>query len=534
MKAIILLGGILISLIGTGGDRLYAQKENNIWAFGPHLKFTFSSGAPAVSSSALEVWEGCATIADSSGALLFYSDGNRVWDRTESVMPNGADLLGNQITSATQGVAIVPSLYSNDQYYLFVLDARESKDAGYLYYSLIDMKLNSGKGDIVPGRKNVLLDSLLGEKMTVTGGTDCSLWLLVHERDSAIYHAFKIDHDGLHLSPVVSSAGIKPGNGNYITGEMKVSPDRTRVITGIKHEDESYLELSDFNNATGQVSNARCLDSNFMASYIYGLEFSPDNSKLYVGDMGLGLSQYDFSFFPDIAQIRNSKTIISQDRAKGMRMGPDHKIYVAQNGTVGRIDHPDLPGTACNFNPDIGVAIGNFCTGFGNAVLYPKQVSVDLGPDRIICAGESVTFNIQQPGAVYLWQDGSTGPSYTTGVPGTVWVSASNGSCADSDTVIVRQYGCEQCLMVPNAFSPNNDGKNDYFRIETICVPQTFELRIFNRWGEPVFQSSDVKETWDGTYKNMPCDIGTYMYQVELKSQKGQVFKDRGDLVLLR
>jgi gliding motility-associated-like protein len=513
----------------------HAQEENNVWTFGDSIRFDFNDGGlPLISTASLKAIEGCAAVSSPDGNLLFYSDGNRVWDRFNNVMPNGTDLLGNLATSSSQGVAIVPFLNHPDKYYLFVLDAWENDISHNLYYSVIDMQLNNGKGDIIHGQKNIIVDTAVGEKMTIIEGSDCFLWLVVHDKDLPRYHAFRIDGEGLHRNPVVSEGGLKKQLKSYALGEMKASPDTKLIATGTSQEIPA-IELCDFDNETGIVSNPRCLDSFYGASYLYGFEFSPDNSKLYVGNMKSGLSQYDLSLLPDIEAARSSRVMLNQHITKGMRKSPDGVIYVISNGKVARINKPNEAGQDCDFVPDIGAPnIGTFCAGFGANFLHPRKAAVNLGPDLFVCGRDPVSWNVPLRGVTYEWQDGSTGPGYTATRSGRYWVKVRKDGCTSSDTVALMMTDCDNCLMVPGAFSPNHDGTNDVLLARTVCGIKEFSMKVYNRWGQLVFSAHNIASGWDGTSKGQQADCGTYMYEAVLINDNGKVFKQKGDVVLIR
>src|SRR5688572_15417510 len=114
-----------------GVQNLYAQKEGNIWYFGDRAGVDFNSGSPkALTNGMLITAEGCATICDVNGKLLFYTDGISVWNRKHKKMPNGFDLKGDP--SSTQSGIIVP--YPNDttKYYVFTVDFEGHED-GFQY-----------------------------------------------------------------------------------------------------------------------------------------------------------------------------------------------------------------------------------------------------------------------------------------------------------------------------------------------------------------------------------------------------------------
>ena len=141
---------------------LFAQAEASNWLFGYGSGISFSdnnSRVTAIATSRIDTNEGCASISDSQGNLLFYTDGITVWNRNNLIMQNGLGLLGDP--SSTQSAIIVPAPSDTNIYYIFTVDDhgfREPHDG--LNYSIVDMNLDSGFGGItnknITSWKNVL------------------------------------------------------------------------------------------------------------------------------------------------------------------------------------------------------------------------------------------------------------------------------------------------------------------------------------------------------------------------------------------
>lgn len=215
---------------------------------------------PKSSISSMLTIEGCASICDKNGKLLFYSNGNSIWDRNNMVMSNSIGLLGNTGTSSYQGVAIVPFYGDTNRYYLFVTEANEhifeGFNPGYLRYSVIDLSLNSGFGDVVPGLKKIIIDSMVGEMLTEIKGDGCFTWLLVHRIDTSLFHAFKIGSSELEPSPIISKSGkviANPIHGGrpYSQAMMRGSPDG-KFIANLADSDANYVfEIHKFNKTLG-------------------------------------------------------------------------------------------------------------------------------------------------------------------------------------------------------------------------------------------------------------------------------------------
>ena len=142
---------------------------------------------------------------------------------------------------------------------------------------------------------------------------------------------------------------------------------------------------------------------------------------------------------------------------------------------------------------------------------------VSLGPDRTICAGDSV---LLEPGsyASYLWQDNSTGPAYVVTTPGTYWVTVTDqNGCTTSDTVVVKFGGCFTA-KIPNTFTPNGDGINDTWNINALQYFPQCSVLIYNRWGLQVYQSTGYVNPWDGRHGSKNLPVGVYYYVIDLKN----------------
>ena len=165
---------VCLFVILFGYTQTYAQGENNIWCFGEHQGLDFNAGPPVLYPSAVTTFKAAASVCDASGGMLFYSGSQSAYDRNNVMMPNSNSLTGN--SSATQGAAIAQSFTNPSQFYLCTISSTHK-----LYYSVVDMSLNFGLGNVVVGQKNILVDSLISEKMIVIRGIDC-IWLLVHKQ----------------------------------------------------------------------------------------------------------------------------------------------------------------------------------------------------------------------------------------------------------------------------------------------------------------------------------------------------------------
>ncbi len=171
--------------------------------------------------------------------------------------------------------------------------------------------------------------------------------------------------------------------------------------------------------------------------------------------------------------------------------------------------------------------------------LARKKFTVNAGPDVTINLGESTIFNPTVGTLIVTalnWspvdnlscsncESPDASPSATTQYTITV---TDDAGCTASDNLIVNVNNPD--LLVPTAFSPNGDGVNDWFHALNKNI-QKFNLEVFNRWGERVYQTSDPQDGWNGIYKGMEQEMGTYVWKCEYvfmgsdkpKSAKGNV-----------
>ena len=376
----------------------FAQKEAAIWYFGNTAGLDFNSGSPiTLSNGQLNTAEGCTSIADKNGNLLFYTDGSIVYDKSHQVMPNGFGLLGHN--SSTQSAIIVPKPNNPNLYYIFTVDEPNPKnvdDDPYnnedppnngLNYSLVDLRLNNGLGDIVISEKNIHLITYdknntedvkykCSEKITAVQHADgVSFWIITHFKDT--FYSFKISTLGVDKKPIPTSTNLNVPLGGYISnaiGYLKTSPNGKKIAianSSMKLNDEldpkgnvvrntGNVWLYDFDAGSGKVSNGFSIMS---GTNPYGLEFSAKSKKLYVTvnrfnpdgiTLGSSLIQFDLKSSNIIGS--NTTIITSAYVAGALQLGLDEKIYRSgypiltdSSNKLSVINNPELNGTSCNF-----------------------------------------------------------------------------------------------------------------------------------------------------------------------------------------
>jgi gliding motility-associated-like protein len=163
----------------------------------------------------------------------------------------------------------------------------------------------------------------------------------------------------------------------------------------------------------------------------------------------------------------------------------------------------------------------------------------DLGPDRVICKDEPYNANLGiRFNAVpfYKWSTGDTNCCITMQETGSYTLTITDGCTSAFDSVAVEFIDdCNQCLFIPSAFTPNNDGLNDKFRCIPKCELRSYSLRIYSRFGERLFGTDNIDYRWDGTYKGQDLPIGTYFYEVTyITLGNDKTYLKKGDITLIR
>jgi hypothetical protein len=383
---------ILIILLIFLSDLSYSQsKQGSYWYFGEHagVYFNISGSVTAQTNGATTGsanLEGTATISDTSGNLLFYTDGQTIWNKNHSVMTNGTGLLGHP--SSTQSGVIVPSPSSTDSFYVFTIDAAHNNLANGLRYSIVKMSSSSGLG-AVTSTKNILLSPsgvLMAEKITaVKHCNNRDIWVISHGYGSTNgnkFYAFLITPSGVTTTPVISTVGTTHNGGDVggygnARGYMKASADGKKIALAIPYDGcpsngnintwtQGSVEVFDLDVKTGQVSNSiKFTKAAYKGSY--GIEFSPGGTRLYASQWGSyndpsTVWQWNLSAGSATA-VQNSATQVASPTPPpgALQLALNGKIYIVKdygstfpaNGYLDAISYPNNTGTSCGYTSNV-------------------------------------------------------------------------------------------------------------------------------------------------------------------------------------
>ncbi len=374
----------------------FSQNQNNIWYFGERAGLNFNSSPLAVlNDGVFSHIEGVSSICDINGDLLFFTNGIKVWNTNKQQMPNGFGLLGD--ISSSQ-ILILPKPGDCNIYYIFTTPSQSLEVA--TYYSTVDMRLDFGNGDVI--NKNTFVTAPCSERITATlqnNGTD--YWVVLQELGSNNFLSFSVNTSGINLTPVVSNSGLANTQINDAVGCMKFSSNGKKLCTA-NELGNSKCQLFNFDNQTGIVSGGFVISD----SAAYGVEFSDDNSKLYLSRYGkFRLTQYDLSS-NNPATIKSSETVLANfntvsENGGSLQIGSDKKIYIARNNKpfLGVIQNPNLLGLNCNYTSNAVNLGGNFCyAGLPNFIKnYPSTFCGNLRASftqSSLCGGNDITITV--------------------------------------------------------------------------------------------------------------------------------------------
>jgi gliding motility-associated-like protein len=174
-----------------------------------------------------------------------------------------------------------------------------------------------------------------------------------------------------------------------------------------------------------------------------------------------------------------------------------------------------------------------------DSVVVSGYPVVYLGPDSVMCLdGPSITLadqnNNGNPAVTWLWSTGATTSSITVVHPGIYAVTATEKDCSTTDQVVVNK----DCYTdIPNAFTPNGDGENDYFYPRQLLAKGVtgFTMTVFNRWGQKVFETANPDgRGWDGKFNEKEQPMGVYIYQIHAVMKNGKIEDYNGNVTLVR
>jgi gliding motility-associated-like protein len=422
--ATIVLFGLLFPFL------LFSQGETSNWYFGngAGIRFNNDGSVTNAQKSKLETLEGCATISDTFGGLLFYTDGITVYNQKHEIMLNGEALFGDP--SSTQSALIVPKPEDPELFIIFTVDTSPFEgDPDYgLNYSVVDITEDNGLGAVI--QKNVPLLEDCSEKITavIKNCFEQSIWVVTLASQNGTsgvlntFYAFEVNATGVLNSPVkttFSNLQIEDPR-----GYLKFSPDGTKLAIANFNDG---LILYDFDVTTGNVTNQQFINIPGVNKNSYGLEFSPNSTLLYVhatNEIG-GAGNHASSLLQfDITSADIDASLVELDNRPiyrgALQQGENGKIYRTitssyNEGTpyLGVINNPNEVGSAANYihnavnlnGKNAMQGLPPFIQSFFGSTDLVKNTNGTTSSTQTLCSGEPLVLEADSiPGATYFWE----------------------------------------------------------------------------------------------------------------------------------
>lgn len=462
---------------------LYAQNHTNHWYFGEKagLLFDLQNDPQLLADGAMIAQNPCASMSDKNGNLLFYTNGTNVWNRNHTIMVNGALVgtlgMGSPIVTEPNillNVIIIPIIESRGLYYVFTITSADG-----LRYSIVDMSLDNGLGEVTEKNRVLLPGEGIGKLTAVHHADGISIWLMTTRKNEddefTSFYAYKIDTNGNISNPIITDNLFYEG---IQRGQMKFSPDATKLACANYRPQSlsNHLMVFDFNSETGIVSNRRNLLTSFVFFEVvsaFGVEFSNDSKYLYATLIRQGmfaentndfqpesprknlLYQYNLSNF----NPQNNGTAIHEDinelTAAGLQLAKNGKIYRANTineiqGTsfLGVVNSPELFGIKANYsNNAINLGAGKSRLGLPTFIqsYFRTRILAESA-----CLGEPIPMEVDTYGEITeaLWDfgDGNTSTVispehiYTTSGNYKVEVTITVNDCPITVTKDIKVY----------------------------------------------------------------------------------------------
>ncbi|NCA78054.1 MAG: PKD domain-containing protein, partial [Alphaproteobacteria bacterium] len=348
---------------------IYSQGEFNNWYFGNLAAITFNTIPPSPLLNSNMNANTCfpVSVSDSSGNLLFYSNGSVVFNKNHVVMPNGSGL------SSSQGLSMiaVKQLGNDNLYYIITVQDIIPLFFIGMQYSVLDMNLNGGLGDIVPGLKNIPVSGM-ADAMNLLQATrhhnNHDIWIITKKYLTNQYAAIQITSAGISTNIVLSNSN-EPVNGVVPSeGQLKISPDGTLLIYKYPQQlHDSVAEFCKFNSQTGVVTPLFEF-SPLLGNYRVGsmkFDFSPNSKMLYITGGNSNYSDSSYIFQYDVTSTNYSQILASQTIVSTIHSGIQNGLGYYQHGTndklyfssptsmpfpdsLGAINNPNTIGIGCN------------------------------------------------------------------------------------------------------------------------------------------------------------------------------------------
>ena len=359
---------ILLLIACLSFYQTYTQNQANLWYWSQYCGIDFNSGIPVYNDQTIiGSLNAMSVMCDTDGNYLLSCNGEKIMNRNGTPMPNGQNLIGTEV--ASMGALIVQQPASDHLYYVFTVSEEYPENIG-MYYSVVDMNLDGGLGDVTSEKNVPLADAwAASNKLTsVRHANGEDIWIISRNfKTDQYYVAFLLTSTGLSTEGVMSLVQWRDDNNN--DGNMKITHDKKYLSAAYRsHKSENgaftqCIDICSFNASSGKIELLYTISKNLNdwsdRYQPYAVEFSPDSKLLYATFLDLQddimeLYQYDMQYVEDSADFKQSETFITRGPVNGLQLARDGKIYCTgywntEYDYVSVIHEPWKRGTDCNY-----------------------------------------------------------------------------------------------------------------------------------------------------------------------------------------
>jgi len=335
--------------------------------------------------------------------------------------------------------------------------------------------------------------------------------------------AISVTEAGTYSVTVTSECGLtvdsvfisdeNPIPNAVIAGETTVCPGDTALLSAASNEEVTYLWST--GATTQQIAVLEGGTYGLTVTDLCGAENSTTAEVLFLDREQITIEGPDAVCEGSTIELTASS--------------PGALSYEWSNGDNGPVASIDSGG-------EFALRVANACEMIDTAFSITEfpLPKVEITADPILCPGavkvlETEFENIES----FSWSTGQSTPTLSTREWGLYILEASNQCGTATDSILLQPTGCDNCLYIPNAFSPNEDGRNDLFLPIAVCPLEEYKLQIFSRWGALVFETKELNTGWDGTFLGEPMKPDNFVWSIQY-NQAGQGIKKEGEVILLR
>lgn len=533
-----------------------SSKSQRTWLFGYDAGIIFNNNPnvlPAAYTNAslnpMATREGCSLVHDNAGNVLFSTDGMTVYDRNGSSMLNGGSLLGG--SSATQSAIIVPvpGCCDSKKYFVFTIGSWSSgeneSNAKGLHYSIVDLTLNGGLGEVVlkniplvdPSVSDPVRKGFVTEKLTAMGDGSGGYWVLSHGNKTPTYTLNGKRFYAFHLTPTsnCSTPSVDTISPNFITtdigpeffivpnstssgvvGQMKFSQAGNKIAVAECSNQKVYL--FDFNQLSGVVSNPQNITLSVQIPnpllYSYGVEFSKNGDYVYTSTIRSGhIFQTSVNNFDNAhTNVLNTSQIGFDDCLGALQLANDGNIYAANyhyGGKIGVIRNADFP--TAYYTDQIINCTGSSLFSLPTILVHNYCTPCDTVTTTTVNTVKTDVTGTLNNGSITVSVTGASGPYSHSWSNGSNSASISNLAGGYYTDTIKDRNGCikieEVYICSPSTLTILHSLSN------TNCTAQTANVTSLVTGGvEPYTHTWTYNNSAGPSISNIP--FGTYTHTV--------------------